>query len=53
MLEQAELNMSMCASFNPINFSCPKIIVAVLHFTRDETFIYRCQFYDFKICNSF
>ena len=40
MLERAEVNMSMCASFNPRSFSCPKMIVAVLHFTRAETFIY-------------
>ena len=53
MLERAEVNMSMCASFNPRSFSCPKMIVAVLHFTRAETFIYWCQFYNFKIHNSF
>ena len=40
MLERVELNMSMRASFNPRNFSCPKLIVAVLHFIRAEIFIY-------------
>ena len=40
MLELAELKMSMCASFNPRNFTCLKMIVEVLHVTRVETFIY-------------
>ena len=39
MLERAELNMSMCASFNTRNFSYPKMIVVVLHVIRVETFI--------------
>ena len=33
--------------------TCPKMIVAVLYFTRAETFISWCQFYNFKIENSF
>ena len=44
MLERAEINMSMCASFNHRNVSCPKMIVAILHFTRAETFIIDVSF---------
>ena len=43
MLERAELNMSICDSVNPRNFACPKMVVAVLHVTRVETFLHRCQ----------